>query len=225
MIAGADGVELDVRLSADGQVVVLHDPDLSRVTQGRLKTLARNATLKRLREADLGEGERVPSLLEVLEWARGNDARINIELKGEMPDISELVAAVAHAIGDFPAGPERLLLSSFRPQVVKSLALGTAHFVVAWLLDSPLEFRHAARRIQASGATAVHPHHLLLRRESVPKLKASAPIVNTWTVNQPERALALGSLGVDTLISDDPSALLQAFGKQGADPPKGEVGA
>src|SRR5690242_3070991 len=65
---GADWIELDVHLSADGALIVIHDETLERTTNGH--GLVRDHTLAQLRELDAGEGQRLMTLPEVLEWAR-----------------------------------------------------------------------------------------------------------------------------------------------------------
>src|SRR3954468_10133753 len=66
---GADGVELDVRLDASGEVIVLHDPTLTRVTQGKETRHAEDISSPELARLDVGAGERVPLLADVLDWA------------------------------------------------------------------------------------------------------------------------------------------------------------
>src|SRR5262245_52384253 len=66
---GADGVELDVRLTGDGQIVVLHDPTLERVSGGRDRRRVEALDFSELGRVDVGERERAPRLVDVLAWA------------------------------------------------------------------------------------------------------------------------------------------------------------
>jgi len=100
---GADGVELDVWLSRDGKVVVMHDETIDRTSNmtGRQKDM----TLEELKRADVGMGERIPTLEEVFE-ALPEDALVNVELKDW--DAAREVAKIVKA-----NNPERVLISSF----------------------------------------------------------------------------------------------------------------
>jgi len=99
--AGADGVELDVWLSRDGKVVVMHDETIDRTSNlhGRLKDM----TLDELSKAELGMGQRIPLLEEVIEALP--NAMINVEIKD--PDVVEAVEKLIRGIED------RIIISSF----------------------------------------------------------------------------------------------------------------
>ena len=101
--AGADGVELDVWLTKDGRVIVMHDETIDRTSDmsGRQKEM----TLEELRKADIGQGERIPTLEEVFE-ALPDDALINVELKDR-----EAVGEVAKIVKE--NNSDRALISSF----------------------------------------------------------------------------------------------------------------
>src|SRR5690349_16506518 len=86
-VDGADGVELDVRCTADGVVVVMHDPDLSRMTDKRDRRPVSSLTLEELQSVALGDGgEHAPTLADVLDWADAHAMRVNVELKHDVPD-------------------------------------------------------------------------------------------------------------------------------------------
>ena len=101
--AGADGIELDVWLTKDGEVVVIHDETVDRTSNGsgRVKEM----TLEELKALDFGSGEKIPTLEEVFE-AVPEDAIVNVELK----DV-EAVPKAAEIIGR--NNPERVIVSSF----------------------------------------------------------------------------------------------------------------
>jgi glycerophosphoryl diester phosphodiesterase len=103
---GATMLELDVHLSRDGQPVVIHDPDLWRLADngGRIADL----TVAQIKDFDIGEGERVPTLLEVIELARGR-VELYIELKGQRTPEPVVRALQASHIVD------RAVLGSFHP--------------------------------------------------------------------------------------------------------------
>src|SRR5579864_6905519 len=76
---GADWIELDVHLSRDGELIVIHDETLERTTNGH--GLVRDHTLADLQALDAGDGQRIPTLNEVLTWARERGAVVDIEIK------------------------------------------------------------------------------------------------------------------------------------------------
>jgi len=101
--AGADGIELDVWLTRDGNVIVMHDETIDRTSN--MKGRQKEMTLEELKKANIGMGERIPTLEEVFE-ALPRDALINVELKDR--DAVERVAKIVKE-----NNPERVLISSF----------------------------------------------------------------------------------------------------------------
>src|SRR5207302_6350972 len=76
---GADWIELDVHLSRDGALIVIHDETLDRTTNGH--GLVRDHSLSELKALDAGDGQRIPTLDEVLDWARRANTVVDIEVK------------------------------------------------------------------------------------------------------------------------------------------------
>ncbi|NJE06033.1 glycerophosphodiester phosphodiesterase [Thermococcus sp. M36] len=108
--AGADGIELDVWLTRDGEVIVMHDETIDRTSDmnGRQKDM----TLEELKRADIGMGERIPTLKEAFEAIPG-DTLINIELKD--PDTAGEVAKIVAE-----NNPERVMISSFEIDALRA---------------------------------------------------------------------------------------------------------
>ncbi len=208
--AGADGVELDVRLSADGHVIVLHDRDCSRVTGGHVNERAENMPLSRLMGLVLARGEHIPTLDQVLSWAKANGARLNVELKSDVADPSTLVQAVLQCIDRAGLPEGHVLLSSFGKRIVQELSQQSS-VPVALLVDSRIKLRQALEQLPSLGVTIVHPRHTLLNGSTLTELKRRGYVVNTWTVNQPERARQLSANGVGTIITDTPAPILSAL--------------
>lgn len=208
--AGADGVELDVRISADGAVVVLHDRELNRVSAGAERASAEELGLARLRCIELGQGQTIPTLEEVLDWALARQTRLNVELKTDVSAPEALVSSVAARLLGQRASPELVLLSSFSQQMAQQLAERLPNFCVAWLVDDRNALELGAGALAQKGIVAIHPHHSLVPSELGP-LRALCPIVNTWTVNDIELGRQLARRGVDAIITDDPAGLLGAL--------------
>jgi glycerophosphoryl diester phosphodiesterase len=206
---GADGVELDVRLDGSGRVIVLHDPTLSRVTGGVEPRHAEDISERELSTLDVGEGERVPLLAEVLAWARTHDQRVNIELKSDVRSPRLLLAGVARVVTSQPL--PAVLFSSFHPRFVWWLSGHIPNLPRGWLVHSKQRVLKYAPGFRLLGSNALHPEQVLASAERVERLKRAGMLVNVWTVNDPTRARELSRLGVDAIISDAPGQILSAL--------------
>lgn len=208
---GADGIEVDVRLDAHGDAVVIHDQDLSRVTGGADERRVARLGRKDFNAVDLGGGEHVPRLTEVLNWAAREGMRVNIELKHDVRSRLKLVRAVTRILRGYPEAPTQFLLSSFDPVIV--WLMGRRHRApTAWLIEDKHRALKDARGWRALGAAAVHPERVLCSPGRVRRWKAAGALVNVWTVNNPLEATHLAALGVDGIITDQPGELIQALG-------------
>src|SRR3954469_12508481 len=129
---GADGIELDVRLDGAGEVIVLHDPTLGRVTRGSETRHAEDIASRDLARLDVGAGERIPLLAEVLDWAHQSGQRLKIELKHDVRRRTRLLQEVARVVPRAHLPP--LIVSSFYPYFVWWLAKRLPHLPRAWLV-------------------------------------------------------------------------------------------
>jgi glycerophosphoryl diester phosphodiesterase len=201
--AGAAAIEIDVRPCASGEVVVLHDATLERVTGGDRRAVA-SLSLARLRDVRLAGGERVPTLAEVLELCAARGLLLNVELKRDVPARLDATRRTAAAL----RGAEGVVLSSFDPFMLA--AFRALCRVPIALLVAP-ERRWVAPAALALGAVAVHPHHSLVTRAGCARWHALGLSVVPWTVNEVASAEALVAMGADGIITDDPAALRALF--------------
>lgn len=204
--AGAFGIELDVRVLASGEPVVLHDPTLSRTTDKRDARAICALSRGDLRGIDVGQGERVPLLAEALNLARQRGLAVNIELKHDAPSRGAIVLSAARVAEAFE-GAVPLVVSSFDPRMLAQLALVAPRLPRALLLSPERRYRPLMHLAQLPFVRAVHPERTLTEPGRVAAWKAKGLVVNVWTVNSPGEAHDLAALGVDGLISDDPSVL------------------
>ena len=210
-VDGADGIELDVRTTSDGVVMVLHDLDLKRVTDGRDLRAAAAMTARELAAVELSEGTHAPPLADVLDWADGHDMLVNVELKHDVVERWPLVFGVARLLRGRRRVAERVILSSFEPRLLAMsrvlLPSVPRAFLVhdkQWLMKTPAALIAA----DALGAIALHPERTMCSPSRVASYRRSGHLLNVWTVNDPAEARDLARLGVDGLITDDPAALL-----------------
>lgn len=199
-VEGADGVELDVRLSRDGVVMVAHDLGLGRVTGGRDHRLIAELESAELAEVNLGDGAGVPQLSQVLQWATRSGTRVNVELKAEQ-DPSLLVRAVAEVCRDHRG---ELVFSSFSPGALQLLAQQKVSGPRALLIAG--EVAELPDFVQG-----VHAEQSLINQEQVARWHHRGLFVAAWTVNDPAAMLWLAEAGVDLLITDIPAVARALF--------------
>ncbi|MBI2389864.1 MAG: glycerophosphodiester phosphodiesterase [Deltaproteobacteria bacterium] len=215
---GADGVELDVRTTRDGVVVVMHDLDVKRMTGGRDPRLVQELSAQELSAIEL-EGPagpaRAPTLGDVLDWADARDVLVNIELKHDTHDKAALANGVARLIRSRRrARPARLMFSSFEPELLARIAVAAPDLPRAFLI-------HAGQRLaktlvaplvaKATRSFALNPERTLCSPDRVAGWHRRGLMVNVWTVNDPREAIDLARIGVDGLITDDPATVLAAL--------------
>lgn len=199
-------VELDVRLTRDGAVVVMHDGSLERTTTGC--GAVHELTLAEVRQARLlapGGGiyeprESPPLLAEALELARGKIG-VNVEIKSVPERADELVSAVLAAIDAAGVAPAELVISSFDHGLLAQIAAVRGDLALAPLFSRPIA------GWEALPGTGLHPHHALVDEAFMEAARRAGRFVNVWTVNDPARQVDLVRLGVDGIITDDPRSL------------------
>lgn len=208
MDQGADGVELDVRLTRTGEVVCFHDPTLARMADDPRPI----AWLSRpdLARVDLGDGERVPRLDDALDLVLDRGGQVNVEAKGDVPDRMHLARRLCEVLRRRrPDERERILVSSFYPTLVLAVQARLPRMRAAWLFDGehggPRRTDALVRVLRPDG---LHPRHDRIDADAVARWHARGLFVNAWTVNEPTEMRRLAAAGVDALITDDvPTAL------------------
>jgi glycerophosphoryl diester phosphodiesterase len=212
---GADGVELDVHRTLDGQLVVIHDFAVDKTTNGRGQVA--QMTAAEISALDAGshfsaefEGICVPSLQQVLDLL-GDRCLINIEIKSLDPyghDASDSVAALVRERNLY----DLVIVSSFNPITLIKMRHLDARISLGVLYDDEMP---AFFRSVWAGAPilpqAQHPYHHLVDADYMAWAREIGADVNTWTVNDPVDAQRLAQLGVTTLITDVPDVLLASL--------------
>lgn len=203
---GAEGIELDVRVCRTGELVVVHDPTLERITGGADARAVADLPLAEIAAITLPCGARIPTLAEVLCFARARELPVNVELKRDAPSRPAIVRAVARLLDRWD--PQHgVLVSSFDPAMLAGLAL-LAPGVPRAVLVHRTEWHeaHAATAL-GLGAHAVHLCRTLTRPDLVARLRARGLAVSVWTINDAREARDLAELGVDGIITDAPGEM------------------
>jgi glycerophosphoryl diester phosphodiesterase len=205
---GADGIELDIQRCASGELVVFHDEELSRTTNGA--GLLKDCTLDELRRLSAGQwfdpsfkDERVPLLVEVLDLVAGR-TMINIEIKNTPFEYPGIVFDLLELIADYP-NPEKLIFSSFDHKVMKQLHEQAPRLNIA-LLGAAV-FVDLAATATAIGARYFHPSYDCFRPDIAQEAHKSGISVNVWTCNTQREWRDCLRMGVEGIITDDPEGL------------------
>ena len=214
---GADGIELDVKLSADGHVVVIHDPTTDRTTgaRGRVKDLS----LAELRGLNAGSfysanfsAEKIPMLEEVFE-AFGKKIFINVELTNYNTPRDHLVESVCMLVKKFNVQKHVMFSSfyasnlskarSYLPEVPCGL-LAFNGLLGAWARSFGFAFGKNA---------ALHPYLKDVTPQQVQRVHRLKGRVHVWTVNAEEDMRRLFGWGVDAIFTDDPQLAVRVRGE------------
>lgn len=208
-LAGARAVELDARTCADGQVVVFHDATLERMTADRDKRPVSDVPFAELERLDLGRGATIPSLAAVLDWARGHDMGVNVELKR---DVCSRIALVREVTKVFHAHPADVLWSSFDPMLLGVLAALDVSYRRALLVESgrPAWARGLEGLVRPPLVSAIHLD-AERARTSISACLNRGLRVGVWTINEPGEAIALIERGARTVITDAPDRVIAAL--------------
>jgi glycerophosphoryl diester phosphodiesterase len=216
---GADGIELDAKLTADGHVVVIHDATVDRTTDGhgRVKDL----TLEELRKLDAGsffsekfKGERIPTLEEVFEKV-GKRTFINVELTNYNSPRDHLVESVCMLVKKFSL-QKRILFSSFLPSNL-SRARGYLPDVPTGLLalSGILGLWSRSFGFAFGKYQALHPNIKNATQQQIYFVHRLKRRVHVWTANQEEDMRRLFKWGVNGIITDDPQLAVKVRNEQG----------
>jgi len=200
---GADGVEFDVQLTKDGEVVVIHDEFIDRTMNG--SGLVKNHTLKELKMMNVGEffssdfkEEKIPTLKEVLEIVKGLEI-INIELKNYL-SYPKLEEKVLKLVDQFKIR-DKVIISSFNHyslEKVKKLqpAAKTGALLMSKMIN-PSDY------VFKRGFNSLHMHFLTFDQKIIEKSHFMGIETCAYTVNYPSAAADLLKNGIDMIITDD----------------------
>ncbi len=198
---GVDAVELDVYCCKSGETVVIHDDRVDRTTNG--KGCVWEKTFGELRQLDAGEGEKIPSLEEVLDLIN-RKVLINIELKGEGAARS-VAKIIKRYILEKNWKNENFLISSFNyHELVRFHKLLLSVRLGALITGIPIDYAKFGEDLKAY---SVNLSREFVNQAFVDDAHRRGLKAFVWTVNEPEDIKRIKSLGVDGIFSDFPDRL------------------
>lgn len=196
-----DGIELDVHLSADGEIMVIHDETIDRKTNGQ--GLVNSLSLPELKRFRIKNKHNIPTLAEVFDLVN-RQCFINIELKSyETADkvvdlIEKYVEQKNWKYTDF-------LVSSFDWNALQQVSFLNEAIPIGVLTETDLDLAFAfAKFIRAK---SIHPHYHLLTAENTAQFQEKGLQVFPWTVNEIEDLKKIKSFNVNGIISDFPDRI------------------
>lgn len=207
--AGADGIELDVRMTKDGEAIIFHDETIDRLTEGTGRV--NEFTLKELRTFPiihpLQDGQKqqyIPTLKEYLSWVSDKALLSNIELKSKDEIDDGLEMQVVSIIRQFDSA-DNLIISSFNEKYIRRIR----HFMPS--LKTGLLLNECNEKIIQSaeelGVEYIHLKKITLTPQNILLAKGYGLLINTWTVNEREDLRKANALGVNGIITDYPDRL------------------
>ena len=187
---GADLVEVDVRMSKDNKLVIMHDPDVNRTTNGN--GFVRDYTVQELKKLDAGNGETIPTLDEVISRVKDRIGLV-IEIKEPGTEVEVLEKINENNL-------ENVMLTSFYHKSIKN-ARKMNPSVDAGIIFScqPVDVNQMA---SGAGANVIFPGYKYLDEELIEQAHGNGISVYPWTVDDPEIFERLVGMGVDGIVTN-----------------------
>ncbi|MGD0995707.1 MAG: glycerophosphodiester phosphodiesterase family protein [Candidatus Bathyarchaeia archaeon] len=194
---GVDAVELDVRKTKDNQIVVIHDADVKRTTNG--EGLVSELTLKEIKSFSAEKGEKIPTLEETLDFL---DKKVKVVIELKETGIEEQVLSIVH----MKSLEKNVVIVSFLEDALKKVRE----------LDKDIEtgLIYAKHKNPIKAALELKANYLLsfyrfTHTANVEKAHQNGLKMIVWTINKPEEVEEYAKKGVDGISSDKPDILMR----------------
>lgn len=206
-LEGCDGIEMDVHLTKDGELVIIHDEKIDRTCVNGTGYV-KDYTLGELKQFDVSfrfagecEPQKIPTLREYFELVKADSIITNIELKTGIFEYAGIEKKVYDMIEEFKL-KDRIIISSFNHFSVMRMKelcpdMKCGFLTETWMLD-------AGHYTKAAGVECLHPIFYNLTEEVVAEVKGQGIEINTWTVNEVEDIRTMIARGVTSVISNYP---------------------
>jgi glycerophosphoryl diester phosphodiesterase len=190
-----DGIELDVHLSSDAEIMVIHDETINRTTNG--KGFVKNFTSVELKQFG------IPTLIEVLDLIN-QECFVNIEIK-DVKTTKLVVELIQNYLSKKHWNIEKFIVSSFDWTVLKEISQLNSTIKIGVLTEDNID--DAVIFAKEIKAISINPYFKLLTINIVEKIQKEGFQIHTWTVNSSEDITFVKSLNVDGIISDFPDKI------------------
>ncbi|MGL5414675.1 MAG: glycerophosphodiester phosphodiesterase [Clostridium sp.] len=201
---GADGMEFDVQQSKDGHLVIIHDETLERTTTG--KGYVKDYTLEELKKLDAGikfdekfKGEKIPTLEELLEYAKDKNLVLNIEIKNSIVDYAGIEENVYNVLKKYNM-EKNIIVSTFNHYSAKKCKEINSNIKVGVLYDAWIYEPY--NYVKGLKLDALHPQYHSVNKEISDKCKDMGIDINVYTVNLEEDMKKLKEIGVNSIITN-----------------------
>jgi glycerophosphoryl diester phosphodiesterase len=204
---GCTALELDIHVSADGEIIVCHDATIDRTTdrRGAIKDL----TVEQIKQADAGRwfhkaftGERLPLLKEVFD-AVPTGFPINVEIKCyKHPQVAQKLITLLHNSGRLNS----VIVSSFGYEVLYSLKRAEPEIRIGLLYDKRIDYQGLAEWNKVK-LYSLHPHHLLVNQDYAKAAINQGYQIYPWTIDNEARMKELIGIQVSGIITNFPRKL------------------
>lgn len=201
--AGAEGIETDVHLTKDGELVLIHDETLERTTDGN--GLVSSYTLEELRAFNAGvrysQQEVIPTLQELLELVRDEEIILNLEVKTDIKRYEGIESSIIDLIDWSGIDPSRIIFSSFNHVTVHRLKMMRPDIETGMILAQPLY--DPIRYISSVGVDAVHPDIRRITDEEIKMFQQHDIAVRPYTIKTKAQLERCRALQVDAIFVND----------------------
>ena len=198
-----DGIEIDVFKSKTGELVVYHDPFLSRLSNSN--AFIEQISLDSIKKIELIGGYFIPTLKEIVDIIP-EKIFLNIELKGQ-DTAFETNKIITNYLNTYNFPVSKFIISSFRWDELKKIRSFNKDIPIAVLVDSLYKIDDAIKLAKQINAVALNPNKNFITKEIVNKIQSNNIKVYPYTINTPRNIRRVRSMGVDAIITDYPERI------------------
>ena len=198
-----DGIEIDVFKSKTGELVVYHDPFLSRLSNSN--AFIEQISLDSIKKVELKGGLSIPTLNEVIDIIP-EKIFLNIELKGSNTAF-ETNKVIIEYLKEFNLPPSKFIISSFRWDELKKFRDLNNDIPIAILVDSLYKIDNAIKLAKEINAIALNPNNKFITKKIVNKIQSNNIKVFPYTINSLKNIKRMKLMGVDAIITDYPERI------------------
>ncbi len=198
-----DGIEIDVFKSKTGELVVYHDPFLSRLSNSN--AFIEQISLDSIKKIELIGGYFIPTLKEIVDIIP-EKIFLNIELKGQ-DTAFETNKIIINYLNTYNFPVSKFIISSFRWDELKKIRSFNKDIPIAILVDSLYKIDDAIKLAKQINAVALNPNKEFITKEIVNKIQSKNIKVYPYTINTPRNIRKMRSMGVDAIITDYPERI------------------